>query len=329
MNRKIEIPLTTYHYTTHRQTKEKETVTNHFLSIADLTKEKILELLDLSIELKEKQKKGQPQPILKGQTLAMIFQKPSTRTRISFEVGMFQLGGHALYLAPSDIGVGTREAVKDIARVISRYNDGIMARLFGHEDIIEMAEYSSVPVINGLTDLLHPCQVMADVLTILEHRKSLDDLKVTYIGDGNNLTNSWLNFASRFPMKLSMAIPEGYDPDQEVLKNAKDAGISKIELFRDAHKAVNDTDVIYTDVWASMHQKDETEIRKKIFKDYQVNDELMKSARPDTYVMHCLPAYRGMEITDSVIESPNSIVFDEAENRLHAQKAIMVKLMGK
>jgi len=304
-------------------------VTNHFLSIADMTKDEILELLDLSIELKEKQKKRQAEPILKGQTLAMIFQKPSTRTRISFEVGMFQLGGHALYLAPSDIGVGTREAVKDIARVISRYNDGIMARLFGHEDIIEMAEYSSVPVINGLTDLLHPCQVMADVLTILEHRKNLDDLKVTYIGDGNNLTNSWLNFALRFPMRLTLAIPEGYDPDQAVLKNAKDAGISEIELFRDPQKAVKDTDVIYTDVWASMHQKDETEIRKKIFKDYQVNDELMKHARPDTYVMHCLPAYRGMEISDSVIESPNSIVFDEAENRLHAQKAVMVKLMGK
>jgi len=303
-------------------------VKNHFLSIADFTKEEILELLDLSIELKEKQKKGQAEPILKGQTLAMIFQKPSTRTRISFEVGMFQLGGHALYLAPSDIGVGTREAVKDIARVISRYNDGIMARLFGHEDIIEMAKYSSVPVINGLTDLLHPCQVMADVLTILEHRKNLDDLKVTYIGDGNNLTNSWLNFASRFPMKLAMAIPEGNDPDEEILKNAKDAGISEIELFRDPQKAVKDTDVIYTDVWASMHQKDETEIRKKIFKDYQVNDELMKHARPNTYVMHCLPAYRGMEITDSVIESPNSIVFDEAENRLHAQKAIMAKFMG-
>ena len=304
-------------------------MTNNFLSIADLTKEEILELLDLSIELKAKEKKGEPEPILKGQTLEMIFQKPSTRTRISFEVGMFQLGGHALYLAPADIGVGTREAVKDIARVLSRYNDGIMARLFGHEDIIEMAEYSSVPVINGLTDLLHPCQVMADVLTILEHRKNLDNLKVTYIGDGNNLTHSWLNFASRFPMNLALAIPEGYDPDQTILNNAKDAGISEIEIYRDPKKAVKDTDVIYTDVWASMHQKDETEIRKKIFKDYQINDELMKHARPDTYVMHCLPAYRGMEITDSVIESPNSIVFDEAENRLHAQKAVLVKLMGK
>jgi len=304
-------------------------VTKDFLSIADLTKEEILELLDLSIELKEKQKKGEAEPILKGQTLAMIFQKPSARTRVSFEVGMFQLGGHALYLAPSDIGVGTREAVKDIGRVLSRYNEGIMARLFGHEDIIEMAKYSTVPVINGLTDLLHPCQVMADVLTILEHRKNLDDLKVTFVGDGNNLAHSWLNFASRIPMTLALAIPEGYDPDSEVLKNAQDAGISKIEIYRDPKQAVKDTDVIYTDVWASMGQEAEAQKRKAAFEYFQVNDELMKNARPDTYIMHCLPAHRGDEITDSVIESPNSIVFDEAENRLHAQKAVMVKLMGK
>lgn len=304
-------------------------MTKDFLSIADLTKEEILELLDLSIELKEKQKKGEAEPILKGQTLAMIFQKPSARTRVSFEVGMFQLGGHALYLAPSDIGVGTREAVKDIGRVLSRYNEGIMARLFGHEDIIEMAKYSTVPVINGLTDLLHPCQVMADVLTILEHRKNLDDLKVTFVGDGNNLAHSWLNFASRIPMTLALAIPEGYDPDSEVLKNAQDAGISKIEIYRDPKQAVKDTDVIYTDVWASMGQEAEAQKRKAAFEYFQVNDELMKNARPDTYIMHCLPAHRGDEITDSVIESPNSIVFDEAENRLHAQKAVMVKLMGK
>ncbi len=304
-------------------------MTKDFLSIADLTKEEILELLDLSIELREKQKKGEAEPILKGQTLAMIFQKPSARTRVSFEVGMFQLGGHALYLAPSDIGVGTREAVKDIGRVLSRYNEGIMARLFGHEDIIEMAKYSTVPVINGLTDLLHPCQVMADVLTILEHRKNLDDLKVTFVGDGNNLAHSWLNFASRIPMTLALAIPEGYDPDSEVLKNAQDAGISKIEIYRDPKQAVKDTDVIYTDVWASMGQEAEAQKRKAAFEYFQVNDELMKNARPDTYIMHCLPAHRGDEITDSVIESPNSIVFDEAENRLHAQKAVMVKLMGK
>lgn len=302
---------------------------NHFLSIADITKDEILEIFDLSLEIKEKLKKGEAVPALKGQTLAMIFQKPSARTRISFEVGIFQLGGHALYLSPNDIGIGKREAVKDIARVLSRYNDGIMARLFGHEDIIELAEYATVPVINGLTDLLHPCQVMADVLTILEHRKNLDDLKVTFVGDGNNLAHSWLNFASRFPMNLALAIPQGYDPDEQVLKNAKDAGISEIKIYRDPKQAVKNTDVIYTDVWASMGQEDESIKRKIAFKEFQINDELMKYARPNTYIMHCLPAHRGEEITDSVIESPNSIVFDEAENRLHAQKAIMVKLMSK
>ncbi len=300
----------------------------HFLSIADLTREEIEELLDLASEIKAKQKKGEETPYLKGKTLAMVFQKPSARTRISFEVGMYQLGGYALYLAPTDIGVGTREAVKDIARVLARYNDGIMARLFGHEDIIEMAEYSSVPVINGLTDLLHPCQVMADVLTIKEHRGTLENLKVTFVGDGNNLAHSWLNFASRYPMTLALAIPEGYDPNSDILQAAKDAGISQVEIFRDPKQAVKDADVIYTDVWASMGQEAEAEKRKRDFAGFQVNDELMSHARKDTLVMHCLPAHRGEEITDSVIESPNSIVFDEAENRLHAQKAVLVKLMA-
>lgn len=299
-----------------------------FLSIADYTKDEILELFDLAIEIKAKQKRGEEHHALKGQTLAMIFQKPSARTRISFEVGMFQLGGHALYLSPADIGLGTREAVKDIARVLARYNDGIMARVFGHNDVLELAEYSSVPVINGLSDYNHPCQVMADVLTILEHRKTLDNLKVTFIGDGNNLANSWLNFASRIPMNLALAIPEGFDPDESTVAEAKKTGISEINIYRDPKQAVKDTDVIYTDVWASMGQEAEAEEKNKAFANYQVNDELMKAARPDTYVMHCLPAHRGQEITDSVIESKNSIVFDEAENRLHAQKAIMVKLMS-
>jgi len=303
-------------------------VKKHFLSIADLTREEIEEWLDLASEIKAKQKNGEDTPYLKGKTLAMVFQKPSTRTRVSFEVGMYQLGGYALYLAPTDIGVGTREAVKDIARVLSRYNDGVMARLFGHEDILEMAEYSSVPIINGLTDLLHPCQVMADVLTIKEHRNGLEDLKVTFVGDGNNLAHSWLNFASRYPMTLALAIPENYDPNPEILQAAKDAGISQIEIFRDPKQAVEDADVIYTDVWASMGQEAEAQKRKRDFADFQVNDELMAHARKDTFVMHCLPAHRGDEITDSVIESPNSIVFDEAENRMHAQKAVLVKLMA-
>jgi len=258
----------------------------------------------------------------------MVFAKPSARTRISFEVGMYQLGGHALYLSPNDIGVGTREAVKDIARVLSRYNDAIMARLFGHEDIVELAEYASVPVINGLTDLLHPCQIMADAFTILEHRKTLDNLKLAFIGDGNNVANSWINFAARVPMKLALAVPEGYDPDPQILADARQSGISEITIHHDPHQAVKDADVVYTDVWASMGQEAEAAQRKQIFQPYQVNEQLMKSARPDTLFMHCLPAHRDEEVTDAVIESPNSIVFDEAENRMHVQKAIMVKLMA-
>ncbi|HEX9972381.1 MAG TPA: ornithine carbamoyltransferase [bacterium] len=300
----------------------------HFLSIAELTKDDIFEIFDLTKELKAKQKKGESHHLLKGKTLAMVFAKPSARTRISFEVGMFQLGGHALYLSPNDIGIGTREAVKDVARVLSRYNDGIMARLFGHNDIIELAEYSSVPVINGLTDLLHPCQIMADTFTILEHRKTLDNLKVAFIGDGNNVANSWINFASRVPMTLALGVPNGFDPNPEILANAKKSGISEISVHYDPKAAVKDADVVYTDVWASMGQEAEADKRKQLFKPFQVNDELMKHARPDALFMHCLPAHRNEEVTDSVIESPTSIVFDEAENRMHVQKAIMVKLMA-
>lgn len=300
----------------------------HFLSIAELTKDEIYEIFDLTKELKAKQKRGEQHHLLKGKTLAMVFAKPSARTRISFEVGMFQLGGHALYLSPNDIGIGTREAVKDVARVLARYNDGIMARLFGHADIIELAEYSSVPVINGLTDLLHPCQIMADTFTIFEHRKSLDNLKVAFIGDGNNVANSWINFASRVPMTLALGVPEGFDPNPEILANARKAGISEITVHYDPTAAVTDADVVYTDVWASMGQEAEAAKRKQLFKPFQVNDELMKHARPDTLFMHCLPAHRDEEVTDSVIESKNSIVFDEAENRMHVQKAIMVKLMA-
>jgi ornithine carbamoyltransferase len=303
-------------------------VNKHFLSIAELTKDDIFEIFDLTKELKAKQKKGEAHHILKGKTLAMVFAKPSARTRISFEVGMFQLGGHALYLSPNDIGIGTREAVKDVARVLARYNDGIMARLFGHDNIIELAEYSPVPVINGLTDLLHPCQIMADTFTILEHRKSLDNMKVAFIGDGNNVANSWINFASRIPMKLALGVPNGFDPNPEILANARKPGISEITVHYDPIAAVKDADVVYTDVWASMGQEAEADKRKQLFKPFQVNDALMNHARPDTLFMHCLPAHRDEEVTDSVIESPNSIVFDEAENRMHVQKAILVKLMA-
>ncbi|MBD3288357.1 ornithine carbamoyltransferase [candidate division KSB1 bacterium] len=298
-----------------------------FLSIADLTTEDIDEIFDLTTELKTKLKNGEIYEPLKGKTLAMIFQKPSARTRISFEAGIFQLGGHAIYLAPADIGIGTREPVADIARVLSRYNDGIMARLYGHEDIEALAKFSSIPVINGLTDLTHPCQIMADAFTILEHRKTLKDIQVTFIGDGNNVANSWINFAARQPIKLNLACPEGYDPDPIVLKHARETAVNEITIYREPSDAAKGADILYTDVWASMGQEHEAAEREKALANYQINDALVAQAKPNVQVMHCLPAHRGLEITDSVIEGPHSIVFDEAENRMHVQKALMVKLM--
>jgi len=298
-----------------------------FLAISDLSREEIFEIFDLTKDLKERQKRGEVYQPLKGKTLSMIFQKPSARTRVSFEVGMYQLGGHAIYLAPDDIQMGKRESVADIARVLSRYNDAIMARLFGHEDLLQLAEYATVPVINGLTDLLHPCQIMADLFTILEHKGRVEGLKVAYVGDGNNVANSWLNMASRIPLTLSMAIPEGYDPDKEILSMAKKAGVSEIDIFREPKEAVRMADVIYTDVWTSMGKEAEAEKRRLAFKKFQVDEALVKCAKEDCLVMHCLPAHRGEEITDSVIDGPHSIVFEEAENRLHVQKAILVKLM--
>lgn len=300
-----------------------------FLSIADWSKEELFEIFELTSELKEKTRKREPHPLLSGYSLAMIFAKPSARTRISFETGIYQLGGMGIYLSPQDIGIGKREAIKDIARVISRYNDLIMARLFDHAHIEELAEYSSVPVINGLTDYNHPCQIMADVYTILEHRKSLEGLKIVYIGDGNNVAHSWINFASRVPIHLVICTPSGYEPDSGTVERARKAGLSKIELMTDPVEAVRNADVLYTDVWASMGQEDEAAERRKKFMPYQLNSDLLNHASKDVLVMHCLPAHRGEEITDDVIESSHSIVFDEAENRLHVQKAIMVKVAGK
>ncbi len=300
-----------------------------FLSIAELTREEIYDLFSLTKELKEKTRNRQEHHLLKGYSLAMIFAKPSARTRISFETGIFQLGGSGLYLSPADIGIGTREAVKDVAQVVSRYNDLIMARLFAHSDIEELARYSSVPVINGLTDYNHPCQIMADAFTVLEHLESIEDKKIVYIGDGNNIANSWINFASRIRIHLVICTPRNYEPDKATLQNARDAGLSKIDILSDPVAAVRDADVLYTDVWASMGQEAEAEERRKIFRPYQVNGDLLKYAKPDVKVMHCLPAHRGDEITDEVIDGPNSIVFDEAENRMHVQKAIMVRLAQK
>lgn len=304
-------------------------MTKDFLEITDWTAEEIHDTFKLAIDMKAKTKRGEKHHELEGQTLAMIFQKPSARTRVSFEVGMFQLGGHALYLSPSDIGLGKRESVADVARVLSRYNHGIMARVFGHDIVLELGEYASVPVINGLSDLVHPCQVMGDMLTILEHRGHFDGLKLTYVGDGNNLANSWLKMASRIPMELRLSSPAGFDPDAKVLKETQDAGISEVKIIRDPIEAVTGVDIIYTDVWASMGQEDEAAERKKKFQSYQVNEAMLTHAKPDVKVMHCLPAHRGDEITDGVMDGPHAIVFDEAENRMHIQKAIMVTLMKK
>jgi len=299
----------------------------HFLHITDYSKDQLWDILQLAIEIKTKFKKREDYKPFRNQSLAMIFANPSARTRISFETGFTWMGGHALYLGPNDIGIGKREAVKDIARVVSRYNEMIMARLFSHDHMIELAAYSDSPVVNGLTDYNHPCQIMADALTILEHRGNLDELKVTYMGDGNNIVHSWLQLASKLPMHFVCCGPEGFEPDDKTVKMVEDSGISTFEISHNPASAVDGADVIYTDVWASMGQKDEAEEREKLFADYQVNEALMASTGKDTLFMHCLPAERGREVTDEVMEAPYSIVFDEAENRMHAQNAIMVSLL--
>ena len=298
-----------------------------FLHITDFTTEEIWETLELSKWIKAKLKKGEDYKPFAGKTMAMIFAKPSARTRVSFETGFFRLGGHALFLGPNDIGIGRRESVSDIAHVLSRFNDMIMARLFDHNHILELAENASVPVVNGLTDFNHPCQIMADILTVYEHRGNLDDMKITYVGDGNNIVHSWLALAMRIPFHLTIACPEGYTPDEGMLKAAKEGGLSTIEISHEPMEAVKDADVIYTDVWASMGQKEEAEERHRRFEGFQINDDLMAASGKHTYFMHCLPAERGVEVTDSVCDADYSIMFDEAENRMHAQNAIMVKIM--
>lgn len=299
-----------------------------FLQIVDFSREEIFDTFKLCAELKAKTRARQEHHLLKGQTLAMLFQKPSTRTRVSFEVGMYQLGGHALYLSPNEVGLGKRESVADVARVLSRFNDGIMARVFGHDLVEGLAAYASVPVINGLSDLTHPCQVMGDIFTVHEHKGRYENLTVAFIGDGNNVANSWINLAARLQLDLRIGCPEGYTPNAALLERARAAGKSEVRVIHDPIEAVKGADVIYTDVWASMGQEDEAAERRRVFMPYQVNAALLKSAAKDCLVEHCLPAHRGDEITDEVIDGPHSIVFDEAENRLHIQKAIMVKLMA-
>ena len=282
--------------------------------------------MDLAKVVKGKFHQKADYPHFKNKSLAMIFAKPSARTRVSFETGFEWMGGHALFLGPNDIGIGKREAIKDISRVFSRYNDMIMARLFDHKHIIELAEYSTIPIINGLTDYNHPCQIMTDIFTIWEHLGDIENIKIVYVGDGNNIVNSWLHLAMRFPMHFVCCCPEGYEPDENTVKIAKKAKISKIEISHSPNEAVKDADVIYTDVWASMGQKDEAEEREKVFQPFQVNSELINNTGKKTLFMHCLPAERGREVTDEVVEAKYSIVFDQAENRLHMQNAIMVKL---
>ena len=302
------------------------------LSIHDLSVDEVNEILALGYELKAKQKAGIEHHILKGKTLGMIFEKSSTRTRLSFETGMYQLGGQALFLSNRDLQLGRGEPIKDTARVMSRYLDGIMIRTYGHERVEELAQWSDIPVINALTDLLHPCQVLTDLLTIQEHKgKNMKGLKMAYVGDGNNMTNSYMYGCAKAGIDFVSANPKGFEPDMQVYKNAcedaKETG-AKIQLVNDPFEAAKDADIVVTDTWASMGQEAEHDERKKIFKDYQVNEELLKVADKRVIVMHCLPAYRGEEITDDVLEAYADVIFDEAENRLHTQKAIMALTMG-
>lgn len=300
----------------------------HFLALRDYSKQELDALLALAAELKQQQRSGTPHPILAGKTLAMIFEKASTRTRISFEVGMFQLGGHALFLSSSNSQMGRGEPIKDSARVMSRYCDGVMIRTFGQEIVDEFAAYSSVPVINGLTDLYHPCQIMADLQTVIEHKGGYQGLTFAWVGDGNNMANTWIEAAAIFGFTLNLACPEGYDPDPEVLAWARERGQCPITVYRDPLQAVAGADVVNTDVWASMGQEQEQREREKAFAGYCVDTTLMAAASKEAIVLHCLPAHRGEEISDAVIEGSHSVVWDEAENRLHIQKAIMATLMN-
>jgi ornithine carbamoyltransferase len=305
---------------------------NHFISFNDITPLELNELLNLAAELKYQTQNGIVHHLLKNQTLGMIFSKSSTRTRVSFEVGMYQLGGHALFLSSQDIQLGRGESVEDTARVLSRYLDGIMIRTFAHRDVEDLARIGSIPVINGLTDRMHPCQALADLMTIREHKGSLKGLKLAYLGDGNNVANSLLHACAKAGMHIAVASPEGYDCDSicvdEAVACAGQTGGSVL-LTRDPVEAVRHADVVYTDTWVSMGQEAEKADRIRIFMPFQVNEELMAHADEQAIFLHCLPAYRGYEVTEGVIDGPQSVIFDEAENRLHAQKAVLVKLMNR
>jgi len=303
----------------------------HLLSLHDVSSDEIKEILTLAAKLKDENKKGIPHHHLKGKTLGMIFSKSSTRTRVSFEVGMYQLGGYPLFLSSNDIQLGRGETIYDTANVLSRFLDGIMIRTFKQSDVEDLAKYGSIPIINGLTDLLHPCQILADLLTITEYKGKLEGLKLAYIGDGNNIAHSLLYGCSKVGMDVAIGSPRGFECDSEVVANAKDDAKktgSNILLTEDPVEAIKNADVVYTDTWCSMGQEAEKAERIKIFKDYTIDKKLFQNAKDDAIFLHCLPAYRGYEVTEDVIDGPNSAIFDEAENRLHAQKAVMVKLMA-
>lgn len=300
------------------------------LSVLELSEEDIKEIFATAKSLKDKQKKGEVYTPLTGKTLAMIFAKSSTRTRVSFEVGMLQLGGHALFLSTQDIQLKRGETIHDTAKTLSRYVDGIMMRTYSHKDVIEMAQYASVPVINGLTDLLHPCQALTDIFTIVEKKGVMKGLKIVYIGDGDNVANSLAECAAKLGLYMVLCTPPGYDPDKNILKTAEKAASAtggKIILTNDPQAAAQDADILYTDVWTSMGKEQEREERLKVFKTYQINGKLMAKAKKECLVMHCLPAHRGEEITAEVMDGPQSIAFDQAENRLHVQKAILSLLL--
>ncbi|MBN1284888.1 MAG: ornithine carbamoyltransferase [Anaerolineae bacterium] len=314
----------------HSIRKEVKEDMRHFLDIADWTPEELNGLLDLAAGLKKEwQQRGCNKQVLNGRVLGMVFQKPSLRTRVSFEVGMMHLGGHALYLSPAEIGLGKRESIADVARVLSRYVQGIMARVFDHQHILELAKYATVPVINGLSNYNHPCQALADVLTVKEHLGQIKGKKIVFLGDGNNVAVSLLIASAKLGAHFTIASPEGYRLRPDVIEKGKAiAAGSRIASITDPVEAVAGADVIYTDTWTSMGQEEEAEKRRKVFPPYQVNAGLVAQAAPGCIVMHCLPAHRGDEITDEVADGPHSVLFDQAENRLHAQKAILVHLMA-
>ena len=303
----------------------------HLISIGDLSSAELFELLDLADQLKAQAKAGIAHPLLAGKTLGMIFAKSSTRTRVSFEVGMVQLGGHALFLSTQDIQLGRGETIYDTAQVMSRFLDGIMIRTFSHQDVVDLARFGTIPIINGLTDLMHPCQALADLMTVREHQGTLKGLKLAYLGDGNNVANSLLQACSKAGMHVAVATPAGYECDPGCIAEAQEEAVRQgttVLLTNDPLLAAEGADAIYTDTWVSMGQEAEKAKRIPIFAPYQVNDLIMARAKKGAIFLHCLPAYRGLEVTESVIDGPASVVFDEAENRLHAQKAVLVKLLG-